>query len=457
MLLQLIRKYYPYLLIIATNSILDFLFQKSYKIIYAPWDVLIFSMICYKMTGYLKNKYNVLISRFWVVFFFLGIINMNSVIVHDTTWDVDIHGASLLYFLNIFIFTGALLYFDAKGGKEAKKTSSLDFRIDNKIFIAFFFVFPILLLLTLYKSVGFFPILSGANFVDEMYTYDYGPLYGYKFFCVYSFLMVVYFIKFKKYRLFNIFFLIILLFTTSVDGKRFLLFICLLAFIPLNDYINRLKNPFKKTSYTPVFIVSTVIAMIYMVLLAIRLGNNDVSQWANIFIEKIPFGVEYKDYVYSYEKFNNTNIQNYNFMLSNIGAFVNSGILSFMGYDKEALTHMGSAYVWMDAYNIEFGIRTGIVSELYFAYGIAGSLLMILLAFFVNKTSNKLIRPNSIFELFQHAILYALYVLIINGQATVFFGCLSMMLYIYLFKVVVYGIFKRKRYHIYPDPSVQPN
>ncbi|PST84763.1 hypothetical protein C7T94_01150 [Pedobacter yulinensis] len=458
MLSRAIKRALPFILIAATNLVLDFLFPKAQKIIYAPYDVLFLAAISYVITYYQRNKYNILISRFWIVFFFLGIMNMNSVILYDKTWDVDIRGASLLYFLNIIIFNASLLFFERRGDFVPKRltVNSYSF-LKNRILVVIMLIFPFLLIITLYKSVGFLPILSGASFVDEMYNYNYGPLYGYKFICVYGFLMTICYIKLKKYRSINLALAIVILLITSVDGKRFILFICLLAYLPLNDYLNRITKPGTKTSYTPLIIVSSVILLVYVSVLAIRLGNNNVNEWIGLFIEKIPFGVEFKDYAYSFEKFNATTIQDYDFWQSNIGAFFNSGLLNFLGYDKEALTHMGSAYVWMKAYNIDFGIRTGIISELYFAHGIFGSAFMVLLAYFVNRTSVRLIRPTSIFNLIQHCILYALYILIINGQATVFFGCLSMMLYVYLLKWIIEPNRNKKRNGFYHNTRIQPS
>lgn len=456
-MITLLKKYYPYLLIACMNPIVGFLFQRSDKVIYAPDDVLVFAALCYWASTFLTNKYNLLLARFWISFFFLGIFNINSVIVYDKTFDVNVHDASILYFLNLMVFLIALIGFESKNKPVKRLKPAPNFHSNSPVLNLVLLVFPLLFIVSLYKAVGFLPILSGDNFVDEMYNYDYGALYGFKFICVYSFLLTVYFFKLKKYRVLNIIFALAILFISSVDGKRFILFICLLAFIPFNDYLKKLLNPKQKTSYVPIIMISTAIVVIYISMLAIRLGNNNVDEWLGMFIEKIPFGVEYKDFVYSFEKFSDVTVKDYNFFLSNVGAFFNSGMLSFFGFDKEALTHMGSAYVWMNAYNIDLGIRTGIVSELYFAYGTWGALVMVPLAFFINKTAVKLSQPDSVFELIQYAILYALYILIINGQATVFFGCLSMMLYVYLFKLLVNGIFKKERFDLYRYPGVQSN
>jgi len=456
-MITLLKKYYPYLLIALMNPVIGFLFQRSNKVIYIPTEVLVFAALCYWASTFIRNKYNLLLARFWISFFFLGVLNINSVIVYDTTFYVNIHDASILYFLNLIVFIIALIGFESKNKTVISIKPGNDFHFNHPVLYFVILAFPVLFIISLYKAVGFLPILSGDNFVDEMYNYDYGALYGFKFICVYSFLLTVYFFKLKKFRLLNIIFAFAILFISSVDGKRFILFICLLAFIPFNDYLKKLLSPKQETSYAPIIVISVAIVVIYISMLAIRLGNNNVDEWLGIFIEKIPFGVEYKDFVYSYEKFSDTTVKDYDFFLSNVGAFFNSGILNFFGFDKEALTHMGSAYVWMNAYNIEFGIRTGIVSELYFAYGIWGILAMVPLAYFINKTALKLTQPSSVFELIQYAILYALYILIINGQATVFFGCLSMMLYVYFFKLLVNGIFKSERFGLHRHPGVQPN
>ncbi len=432
---KLLKKSLPYLCILCSNLVLKVFFVKSYTIIFIPLDVLISAVLCLRLSFFLNNRYNLIISHFWLAFYFLGVLNINSAIIFDTTWKVNIHHASMLYFLNLIVFIISLIYFERKI-VQRRRLRPAKIGLLNLVFWIPFVLFPFVFIYSLYKSLGFLPILSGGGFVDFMYNYNYGPLYGYKFLCVYSFLIGAFWVITKRFKCLSIVFVTLVLFILSVDGKRFLLLVSLLALLPLNDYLRRMKDPSKKVSYLPFIMVFLGVVVVYVSILAIRMGSSDIGQWVNLFINKIPFGIEFKDYVFSFEKLTTTSTERYDFLSSSIGAFVNSNVLSFFGYSKEGLTQLGSAYIWRDAYNIEFGIRTGIISELYFAFGIWGSLFMILLAFFVNKTSNRINQPNSVFGLFQHSILFALYILLITGQATVFFGCLSIMVYVFLYNTL---------------------
>jgi oligosaccharide repeat unit polymerase len=374
--------------------------------------------------------YNKIIAIGWLSFFFLGILNINSVNAETNYYNLQLHDASLFYLICLIAFFLCLMFFEKS---SAKKDLAIKINTHKKTsfpFLIILFIYPFALFISVFKSVGFLPILSGSSFVDSMYEYNYGPLYGFKFICVYGFLLAVVHFSKGKNKLIITAYILFLLFAISIDGKRLVLLLCLLAFIPVYNWILKQNNKTvtKKTWLIPFLLVF----IIYVLINGIRTGSN-VSELATNLLIKIPFGVEYKDYVHSFNTYKDRTIPGYNFELSAIGSFFNSSLLNLAGENKETLTKMGSAYTWMDLYDIKFGIRTGIISELYFAYGYFTIVLMAFLAFITNKISQRLSNPHSLFNLVQYSILFALVFLLINGQATVFFGCLSMMLYTFLF------------------------
>jgi hypothetical protein len=173
-----------------------------------------------------------------------------------------------------------------------------------------------------------------------------------------------------------------------------------------------------------------------MLINAVREGNFDHVP-ITYYLEKIPFGVEFRDYIFSYTHYKPGQIPGYNFEISSIGAFMNSSLLKVFGYSKIELVQMGSAFSWMRLDNSEFGIRTGVVCELYFAYGYWGLSGMVVVGFLASKVTNAIANPKSYFSLIQNCILYSLIIMLIVGQSDVFFGCLSMMFYTWiLFKLL---------------------
>lgn len=359
-------------------------------------------------------------------------------------WRLDLFDASLLYHFCLIVFNISLLFF------EKIKNRKVKFIDDSKVILSSPFTYvaifyPILFLISLYLSVGCLPILTAQNFVDQMYEYNYGPLYGYKFLIAYSFCLI--FIKYKKAsnKLLISSYILFLIFVVSVDGKRFMLLLSLLSIVPiLMSVINKKvkTSEVSKFNKTPLIIAFSSIAVSYILINILRTGG-DVIQSLNLMVEKIPFGVEYKDYVHSFNTYRPETIRNYSFLWSSIGSFLNSSVLELFDLNKTQLYNLGSQNAWKSMYNEDFGIRIGIIAELYFAYGLFVLPAMTIIAFFVNRISNRLLNPRSYFNLIQNSILFGLFFLLINGQATVFFGCLTMLIYVYiLYSVSKYFIFK---------------
>lgn len=424
----------PYLCLLFINAISNLLFNYKAKVVVSV-DLIFLTLIIYYLSDQLQNIYNSIIAKGWLVFFILGILNMNSTILRTSVWNIAIHDASLLYLVCLLTFTLSLVFLERNNIKLKwySVKSELKFRLNlkrrtSKYLLYIIIIFPFLLFISIYVSIGFIPIITGESFVDEMYNFDYGPLYGFKFLCVYSFIIALYQLRIKKKKMWLVY-IVLLFFIVSIDGKRFIGLLCLLSFIPVYLYTNKLKGI--KTSYMPIVLISISVFFLYIYISILRVGG-DIAESTAVLIDNIPFGVEYKDYVHSYNTFIPMKIRGYNFELSAVGAFFNSSLLETFGYNKESLVHKGSAHVWMNLYDQKFGIRTGIISELYFAYSYLVIPLMVPIAFLTSKVSEKLLSPQSFFNLMQNSILFSLIFLLINGQATVFFGCLTIMVYMYI-------------------------
>ncbi|WP_289662500.1 hypothetical protein [Flavobacterium panacagri] len=423
----------PYIFILLFNEFILVVYPRNIAQIISL-DVILICLIILFLIGRIKNLFNKIISGAWLIFYFLGVLNINSIKLRTNVWNLKVHDASFLYLLCLLVFVVSIIFFERKKSKKNKFNNDLDVFFKTP-FIYLMLLYPILLMYSIYTNIGFIPILTGQDFVDDMYEYDYGFFYGLKFVSVYSFCLTYLMFRYKKMFLFSCVYLLAILFIVSVDGKRFVLLMSILSLVPLATILK--KNGFKITIRTkemnirPVILSFSIVGIVYVLISILRTGG-DIHESLNLLVENIPFGVEFKDYVHCFNVYNPQSIRNYNFEWSAIGSFTNSTFLEIFDLNKKELYKMGSQEAFMNLYNEKFGIRIGIVGELYFAYGFLVLPIMILIAFFANRISQQLINPNSYFNLIQNSILFALFILLINGQATVFFGCLTVMIYVYI-------------------------
>jgi hypothetical protein len=438
-----IKAVIPYILIFGFNFFIAFCYPNS-SVVIIPNVIILLCMLNFYLLNKLKNLFNKIISTSWFIFFFLGIININSIKVKTNIWNLKIYDASLLFVSCLLIFTISLLFFEKKIVKKVKFYNDLQI-LTNSFFPYLILLYPVFLILNIYGNLGFFPLLSGASFVDEMYEYNYGFLYSYKFICVYSFLLGFLFIKKGKSILLLSLYLVFLIFVVSVDGKRLILLMGLLSLLPPSIILK--KESDSKNSQgdnLPIIIGFACVGFIYVLVNILRTGG-DIQKSLDLIVSNIPFGVEYKDYVHIFNTNVSQTIKGYNFELSSMGSFFNSSLLLIFDLNKIELYQMGSQTAIMNLYNETFGIRIGIIGELYFAYGFLVIPLMVVIAFFTNRICQGITNAKSYFNLFQNSILFALFVLLINGQATVFFGTLTLMIYAYFVYIFSSFLYKKKK------------
>ncbi|MGA2408202.1 MAG: O-antigen polysaccharide polymerase Wzy [Bacteroidales bacterium] len=435
------------ILIFLSNDILTFLYGDVSILVKSTFDLNLLICFCFLLTYFIKNKFNKLLIRAWIIFFYLGIFSIISTSKLDNIFEMDLHDGSIYYFTNILVLTCTLIFFE----RVKKQRKSIEFnypfinserKVTNTIFTYIVLIFPLIFIISSYLSVGFIPLLLGQNFVDYMYEYNYGVLYGFKFICVYSILILIVKIRVTNVNLWSLIYIFLFLLIVSFDGKRFVLLVCLISLIPLIDNINgqfgKPRSSFKQSLY--IYGIFIVLFFFYMLINAIREGNISQTPIA-YYLEKIPFGGEFRDYIFSFNNFKTGQIPGYNYELSSIASFINSSLLEVFGISKHNIVEMGSAYSWMRFYDLEFGVRTGVICELYFAYGYWGLLGMVFVGFLTSKVTNAIAYPKSYFSLFQNCILYSLIIMLIVGQSDVFFGCLSLMFYAWiLFKLFSFEI-----------------
>ncbi|WP_147367914.1 hypothetical protein [Fibrisoma montanum] len=319
---------------------------------------------------------------------------------------------------------------------EIHKSLSPTLKIDRP-FIFILLIFPVLWLISFVKSLGFLPVLAGVDITDDMYGMSYGPLYGYSIINSIS-IVLVYSMLIRSDKMYIkilcILYIVMIMAISSVDSKRYVLLISLLSMFVFNKVW---KRSFRFDFF--ILVYALVGAILYIALLGLRQGNLDANDY-NQYFENLAIGVEYRDFIRTFNDFEPGKIPHYNFERSLIGAFLNVDILNFFGYDKKELTLQGSAYTWMTIFNSSLGIRTGLISELYFAYDlIGGGACILLFGLLVNYVSFKIHKAISELQLVLLCIVYSLLLLSVMGQSTATVGQLCILMYVYF----AYSFYKR--------------
>jgi hypothetical protein len=209
------------------------------------------------------------------------------------------------------------------------------------------------------------------------------------------------------------------------DSKRLFLLVSLLAIFV---YDKLMTGALTIDSRTIIIFLSGV--FLYVILQNIRLGNATESPFER---DGIPLGAEFREYVRAVNEYKPGEIAGYDLLGSTIGGFVNSFLLKLAGYDKSELVHKDSAYTFMKLFDEDntLGIRTGLTSELYFAYGFYGLIFMTFFGWLISSLSYRLIRVARKSSQLFLSTMYGLLVLTVFGQSSVTVGCLSVTMYLY--------------------------
>jgi hypothetical protein len=405
-----------------------------YKPIYIKFDIIIlnfiFQFILYNINFFPSR----VVLFFWYFNYLIGIIFINNAVINDYKYNVFNNKAEVFYFLCMISLSFGIYIYDWKSISFKNYNYKLKNDI-NSITKYCLIIFPFLFFFSIIYNLGFIPILSG-NIVDEMYSYKFGYLYGFKIVLILSSLFLFYRIVVDKTNIkINILLIILFFIISLVDGRRVVGLYILIGFIIFYYFILKKTIPNFFLFNTFIFI-----SFIYIFFNFLR-SNTFTDLNFNTFINNLPIGVEFADYVYSFNNLNSYDLKNYNLIASSLGSFLNSSLLSFFGYNKANLLSSGSESVWMNVYGINQGVRTGIVNELYFTFGEVTIGIFFFIGIFLNYFSIKILMQKKLFTLILLTSIYILIFFLIVGQSTVFWGTISTLLYLYLFHKFISKIF----------------
>src|SRR6201996_1396724 len=106
-----ILKFIPYLFFLFINKINDLIFTTG-KNATISIELSIFICVIYFLSDRLKNTYNQIIAKGWIVFFAMGLLNIDSVNRRTGVWNLKIEDATFFYFYCVGTFIAGLLIFE---------------------------------------------------------------------------------------------------------------------------------------------------------------------------------------------------------------------------------------------------------------------------------------------------------------------------------------------------------
>lgn len=388
--------------------------------------------------GLLRNPLNKFATGTWIAWFVIGHVNLvASYIAFGDFYLLDADLAARIYIAFTFAYClGVLL---AEQWQRPDSTGAFTSQTDTLIrdrpslaYVVFLLAFPLVYIGAMYTTLGYLPLIRGGDFTAEIYNTYYGPLYAYGFTLVFSMLYVFYSLFDKRPTWRRTLLGIVLLAIVGIavsDGKRYFAVLFILACVP---FLFRVR-PAEMRHLHPMALIAGLVGLgglVYVGVLAVRTGSQP-GVFAVLELQLAAVGVEYRDFVYSVNHFEAGLIPGYDWLRSTVFSLLNSTLLAGVGIDKHAETLRGSAYVWRELVEGEFGVRTGIASELFFCYGYGGLAAMLAVGVGVGWLGMRLLTVRRRATLSFPSAVYALVILLPVSQSTATAGLLSLVGYVY--------------------------
>jgi len=390
------------------------------------------------LLAFMRNPLDRLVAFVWLGWFVVGSLNIvASYYIWGSYWDVEAGPADLVYVAFTFVFFAGLLAAEALRRRlpgsppqpaQRHSTGSL-----HPAFEWLMLLFPLFYAVSMYRTLGYLPLLQGVDLTKDIYELDYGRLYGYSIVLVLSALVAVHKARHARMPIGRLGYAILVptfLFVSILDGKRFNLMLFMAAILVYFLSVSRRRTS-TLGGWATVLGIGLAGVVLYVGVLILRQGFN-LDAYAGVALQLQAVGVEHRDFVYSLNHYTPGHIPNYHWAGSAAASALNSKLLEAFGVDKLAHVFQGSAYVWKDLFGIEYGIRTGIISELYFAYGWFGLPVILGVGIVVGMLATALSKNISPTRLVFGSTAYAMLLLTIVGQTTGITGGLTVLLYAYV-------------------------
>ncbi|MBL0711380.1 MAG: oligosaccharide repeat unit polymerase, partial [Colwellia sp.] len=376
--------------------------------------------------------YNLLSRALAVIWLWWLVIGVFFSAAHSIVYsgeNIDIERACFIHLLFLFSFQCGVLLIE-------KKEKCINVIIEFKssfIFGIGILIYPYIMFAESFLKIGYIPMLQGGNIVDDMYTINYGKLYNYKIIVLFSILYAAHILVHSSTSIKRTLYCLILssyFFISLFDGKRV---IFLAGMIILTIYFFKIYGLTFIKRWVGIFF--SVLIFVYSSIASLRGGGARDFEGIHRFF--LAVGVEFKDFAWTVTHFEPFTIPNYSWLASSLGSFINGFFLSIIDIDKNDLVHMDSARAWMDIYGIELGIRTGLISELWFEFGYFGLCVIFLFGIFLTKLTSRIYNEKVLFKFSFYSLLYAYLLMAIMGQSSLLFGVAITAIYLYFAWIIV--------------------
>lgn len=380
----------------------------------------------------LKNRFTKAFLTFWILWLFIGelkILNYYAINPYYISMDegciiyncflIAMSVGMFMYDLNYTVPTIAPEQ-QAKGRPLYTDLTWLEYPL---------LLFPLIWFIDFIRNVGYIPIFSGSDVTEKMYHIDYGYVYNFGFFnCVSAVLLYDRFLRSQRTpeKVIWLTMTILAILITSIDSKRLFL---LISIGSIFFYEKIMAGKFTINTRSIVMIV--VAAILYVSLQNLRLGSSSASQFAR---EGLPMGVEFREYIRAVNEFKPGEIPGYDLTASTLANFINSAILNVAGFNKADLITKDSALTFMKLFDPDntMGIRTGLISELYFAYDFYGLIVMLAFGYVVSYVSYAMLSARMKSNMILLIIIFSLLMLTVFGQSSVTAGSLTVLFYLHI-------------------------
>lgn len=400
----------------------------------------------------LNNILNKFICLVWLLWFLVGSVNViASYLKYGEYYFLDVERADFVYIVYSSAFFVSLVIAEKFLGSKStsrvikEEISVVAYAGVPSFFAGFLTLFPFVWFFSVYHTVGYIPILQGVDVEREMYELNFGPLYG---FAIINVLSMLYFLdkwktsisRNRKYLFMSL--LVVTCLISIMTGKRMFLQIFLLAAF---SYYATVSGP---SLLKPKFVFSgvTIVLVIYVGILVLRKGLN-FSAFEGVEYQLSVVGVEFRDFIYAVNHFTSNDLKDHDWLASTLVSGINSGILGLFGINKHEVLQTALGYVSKPLFmGGVFGVRTGIISELFLAYNYFGLIVIMLFGLIVGWINNKIIVTNSKTSLIFLLSINGIFATAVVAQSIDMVGTVTVLFYAWLLYKVLHLIALKKNY-----------
>jgi hypothetical protein len=383
------------------------------------------------ISGQMTQGLNRLFIYTMFAFYLVGNLNSGaSLYRYGSFYSTNLQDANYIY--SIFaIFLTIGIYFGDKLIDQAKITPFLKIRKEQKntIFFIGCMLFPFIWFADEIYTLRRIPILTGESILDEMYSGNYGRLYGYGVLLTISALLAWSKLMDTKNILAKsslTFILLATIFFMIFDGRRVFALVFLFSLLAFEISRNPDKSIWRKT-----IPFAVVLAALYLVVLYFRQGGMFATS-SSLGVKFSQIGVEYRDFALLVTKLNPGSLTGYHWLGSALGGFANWLLLAIVGLNKNELVFGGSAYQIALEFRSNFGIRIGLLAEIWLDYGLPGAAVAAVIGFLLSTITKVIAYSKTEVGRLLACTLYGIGTLSFVGQTTAITGYLSLIFYLWL-------------------------